>query len=313
MPLKHHTDKQLRIESLQPHFARGRILLRPEPHALADQMRHFPLADHDDGPDALAMLWRAATQGFVSLRDAFVRVPLPPLMPRREFVDMLSVEDMLADMPSPPRTAGTTGRELGLPSFRDMPDADRLPAPGLLPMSKSREAMERQPAEAPGFAAGERLRLVTTPLGRRTIWRNLLPHMVEKERDARERCARYVLPMLEQPHEMWRKLHTDGKLRENYLAVFRGSRYSLLVVVRINRDGFLVWKHGATGTERRGQMACGLAGLQRPGEGGKGRWGRLKGWSRRAQAAAAACGPLTTGIVPPDACFRAPFQLMEEE
>lgn len=75
LPLKNHTDKQLRIESLQPHFAQGRILLRPEQHALADQLRHFPLADHDDGPDALEMLWRAATQGFVSLRDAFVRVP----------------------------------------------------------------------------------------------------------------------------------------------------------------------------------------------------------------------------------------------
>ena len=33
------------------------------------------MADHDDGPDALEMLWRTAIQGFVSLRDAFIRVP----------------------------------------------------------------------------------------------------------------------------------------------------------------------------------------------------------------------------------------------
>ena len=33
------------------------------------------MADHDDGPDALEMLWRTVTQGFVSLRDAFIRVP----------------------------------------------------------------------------------------------------------------------------------------------------------------------------------------------------------------------------------------------
>ena len=38
-------------------------------------IRHFPKADHDDGPDALEMLWRLAVGGFVSLRDAFERVP----------------------------------------------------------------------------------------------------------------------------------------------------------------------------------------------------------------------------------------------
>lgn len=76
-PLKNHTDKALRIESLHPYFAQGRILLSPEHQTLRDQLRHFPLADHDDGPDALEMLWRVATQGYVSLTDAFVRVPRP--------------------------------------------------------------------------------------------------------------------------------------------------------------------------------------------------------------------------------------------
>lgn len=76
-PLKNHADKALRIESLHPYFAQGRILLSPEHQTLRDQLRHFPLADHDDGPDALEMLWRVATQGYVSLKDAFVRVPRP--------------------------------------------------------------------------------------------------------------------------------------------------------------------------------------------------------------------------------------------
>ena len=74
-PVKNCTDKNLRIESLHPYFCQGHILLRPDQRALVDQLRHFPLADHDDGPDALEMLWRAASQGYVSLRDAFVRVP----------------------------------------------------------------------------------------------------------------------------------------------------------------------------------------------------------------------------------------------
>lgn len=54
-------DKALRIESLQPHMANGLIRLHPSQVTLIDQLRHFPKADHDDGPDALHMLWMAAT------------------------------------------------------------------------------------------------------------------------------------------------------------------------------------------------------------------------------------------------------------
>lgn len=68
-----HADKTLRIESLQPHMANGLILLGQGQTALEDQLRHFPKADHDDGPDALHMLWMVAaagigsTAGFTSL------------------------------------------------------------------------------------------------------------------------------------------------------------------------------------------------------------------------------------------------------
>lgn len=61
--VKPTADKQLRIETLQPHMANGLILLHPDHTALIDQLRHFPLADHDDGPDALHMLWSAALSG----------------------------------------------------------------------------------------------------------------------------------------------------------------------------------------------------------------------------------------------------------
>ncbi|MDO8654202.1 MAG: phage terminase large subunit [Undibacterium sp.] len=62
-----HTDKILRIESLQPHVANGLILLHPSQTTLIEQLRHFPKADHDDGPDALHMLWAA----FVSRLGGF--------------------------------------------------------------------------------------------------------------------------------------------------------------------------------------------------------------------------------------------------
>jgi len=59
-----HADKLLRIESLQPHMANGLIRLHASQTTLEQQLRHFPAADHDDGPDALHMLWMLATTGF---------------------------------------------------------------------------------------------------------------------------------------------------------------------------------------------------------------------------------------------------------
>jgi predicted phage terminase large subunit-like protein len=70
-----HTDKLLRIESLQPHMANGLIRLHPSQHTLIEQLRHFPKADHDDGPDALHMLW-AACQSLGAGSIAYHRVPL---------------------------------------------------------------------------------------------------------------------------------------------------------------------------------------------------------------------------------------------
>ena len=57
---KPNSDKMLRIESLQPHIANGLLLLHRSQSTLESQLRHFPKSDHDDGPDALEMLWRNA-------------------------------------------------------------------------------------------------------------------------------------------------------------------------------------------------------------------------------------------------------------
>ena len=62
--IKPVADKLLRIESLQPHMANGLIRLHASQSTLIQQLRHFPMADHDDGPDALHMLWMLAQSGF---------------------------------------------------------------------------------------------------------------------------------------------------------------------------------------------------------------------------------------------------------
>ncbi|MGE4244226.1 phage terminase large subunit [Ramlibacter sp.] len=50
-------DKMMRIEALQPHMHNGLIRLHSSQLTLIDQFRHFPKADHDDGPDMVCMLW----------------------------------------------------------------------------------------------------------------------------------------------------------------------------------------------------------------------------------------------------------------
>ena len=68
-----HADKLLRIESLQPHAKNGLIRLHASQTTLIEQLEHFPKADHDDGPDALHMLWALAvgggltTEGFIAV------------------------------------------------------------------------------------------------------------------------------------------------------------------------------------------------------------------------------------------------------
>lgn len=148
------------------------------------------------------------------------------------------LEDALAQVPDPAQAA--TWKGMGLRPLRDVPAAERLPAPELLPVAESQKEAEKRLAEALGFT-DERQRIVETPMGSRVIRRELLAHMVEKRSDARERFANYVLPTLQQPFEIWLKQHEDGKLRESYLGLFHEAKYSLLVVVRINRDGSLVW------------------------------------------------------------------------
>lgn len=60
LPVYPHTDKNLRIESLSPHVFNGLIRFNQAHTVLNSQLRHWPEADHDDGPDALEMLWKLA-------------------------------------------------------------------------------------------------------------------------------------------------------------------------------------------------------------------------------------------------------------
>ena len=49
------SNKQARIANLEPEVTQGKILFSRRPSTLLDQLRQFPMAQHDDGPDALEM------------------------------------------------------------------------------------------------------------------------------------------------------------------------------------------------------------------------------------------------------------------
>lgn len=58
VPITPSADKDLRIERLQPPVAAGLIRFSPSHRTLIEQLQQWPNGDHDDGPDALDMLWQ---------------------------------------------------------------------------------------------------------------------------------------------------------------------------------------------------------------------------------------------------------------
>jgi predicted phage terminase large subunit-like protein len=61
--LENHVNKQVRIRRLGPYLASRRLRFRsgsPSTRLLVEQLRTFPLGDHDDRPDALEMALRLA-------------------------------------------------------------------------------------------------------------------------------------------------------------------------------------------------------------------------------------------------------------
>ena len=60
-----------------------------------------------------------------------------------------------------------------------------------------------------------------------------------KQTDLRERYANYLIPALTDPYEIYLTQYQDG-LRERYIGLFTGKE-NLLVIVRLNKDGSLLW------------------------------------------------------------------------
>ncbi len=58
--INNQSNKQMRIAAIEPLLSQGLVKLNRRHHRLLDQLRQFPLAAHDDGPDALEMAINAS-------------------------------------------------------------------------------------------------------------------------------------------------------------------------------------------------------------------------------------------------------------
>lgn len=131
-----------------------------------------------------------------------------------------------------------TWKTLGLPDLRDMGPA--MEAPALLPGATSPELALTTLRSALGIEAGGSI-LVQTPIERVRLLDASLPHVVEKGNDGRERFANFVLPTLREPTEVWSTRYDDATVRNRYIKLFAGSKYDLLVIVRVEPDGSIFW------------------------------------------------------------------------
>ncbi len=133
-----------------------------------------------------------------------------------------------------------TWRDHGRPDLRVAKEKFGLAAPSILEPAKDVTVAKEILATALGVSATDPLRTVRTPIEEVAIHYGWLGHLVEKRQDARERFANFVLPTLTDPYEVYLTGYDDDSFRRRYVGLFQG-KYSLLVVVRINRDGSLLW------------------------------------------------------------------------
>ncbi|MBL8370029.1 MAG: minor capsid protein [Burkholderiaceae bacterium] len=143
-----------------------------------------------------------------------------------------------------------TWKTLGLPDLKAM--TPRGETPELLKGADNADAAAKVLREALGVPEGG-LKLVQTPTGRVAILDRLLSHLVEKRKDERERFAKFILPTLRQPDEVWSTAYDDDTTRRRYIKLFAGAKYDILVIVRELADGSVLWN--VMNRERAGMNA----------------------------------------------------------
>jgi len=131
-----------------------------------------------------------------------------------------------------------TWKDYGRPDLRHISDDKRIIAPPLLKAAQTREEAAFIMLDALQLQK-KPYRIIETPIEQVVLRAEFIPHLVGKQTDPRERYANYLIPALTDPYEIYLTQYQDG-LRERYIGLFTGKE-NLLVVVRLNKDGSLLW------------------------------------------------------------------------
>lgn len=135
----------------------------------------------------------------------------------------------------------TDWKFLALPSAKQLSTRLLLsPAPEMLKGANNiDDALELLRASLNIKAGGGRT--VQTPIDIVSIEDYLLRHIVEKRDAARERYAKWIIPTLENPTEIWLSRYENDELRQRYIKLFSDSDgKQTLVIVSIAR-GDALW------------------------------------------------------------------------
>lgn len=149
-----------------------------------------------------------------------------------------------------------TWKDYGRDDLRAAPAEKRLKAPMLEQKAANTDEAVRTVMKALGLSETNKVRVVATPVEEVAIDADLLPHMVEKRTEAREQYANYIIPTLTDPYEIWLTRYRDG-WRRQYIGLFE-EKNDLACVVRINRDGSLLWNIMQTEDRRMNNHRVGI-------------------------------------------------------
>lgn len=130
-----------------------------------------------------------------------------------------------------------TWSDMGMKSVKDLKlNTDLISkAPKLLEGSKSSAEALTVLRKNLGVLDGERVN-VDTPIGKAIIDDNLLAHIVEKRTSARERYAKWILPTLKEPTEVWLSKYGENEERKRFIKLFSDGKQDMLVVVSLLND-----------------------------------------------------------------------------
>ena len=69
-PIENRKDKVARIQALEPFLKTGQIQFSHRHRSLIEQLKYFPKGQHDDGPDALEMLYQTSLHCYSAMAYA---------------------------------------------------------------------------------------------------------------------------------------------------------------------------------------------------------------------------------------------------